>query len=110
MACPDCAAARVALPAGMERGARPASGAMSEFEPVSYDYCQFYCVFALASMYVAMLMTGWGSDAVEKVSWFRGGCRENGRARAGGLERRAAAALCCAVHALAALPLPTPYL
>ncbi len=26
---------------------------------------QFYLVFALASMYIAMLMTGWGSQAGE---------------------------------------------
>ncbi len=47
--------------------------AMSEFIPVSYSYLQFYLVFALASMYIAMLMTGWGSGGVLKdqidVGW-----------------------------------------
>lgn len=49
--------------------ARPAASdkAMSEFEPVTYSYAQFYLVFALASMYIAMLMTGWGSGAEAKV-------------------------------------------
>lgn len=41
--------------------------AMDEFEPVTYSYAQFYLVFALASMYIAMLMTGWGSGAEAKV-------------------------------------------
>lgn len=40
--------------------------------PVSYNYVQFYAVFALASMYIAMLMTGWGQgiqkDLVD-VGW-----------------------------------------
>lgn len=34
-------------------------------EQVTYNYSQFYLVFALASMYIAMLMTGWGSQAGE---------------------------------------------
>ena len=58
------AAAIARTRAGMER--RGGAGAISEFEPVSYSYSQFYLVFALASMYIAMLMTGWGS-VVEKV-------------------------------------------
>lgn len=28
-----------------------------------YCYAQFYAVFALASMYIAMLMTGWARPA-----------------------------------------------
>jgi hypothetical protein len=47
--------------------------AMAEFVPVSYSYLQFYLVFALASMYLAMLMTGWGSGGEQKdqidVGW-----------------------------------------
>lgn len=41
-------------------------------QPVSYNYGQFYAVYALASMYIAMLMTGWGEgfqkDVVD-VGW-----------------------------------------
>jgi hypothetical protein len=56
---------------------RPQQGsgdkAMSEFEPVTYSYAQFYLVFALASSYIAMLMTGWGSGAEAKVrqAWIK---------------------------------------
>lgn len=35
-------------------------------KPVSYNYSMFHLIFALASMYIAMLMTGWGSDEQEK--------------------------------------------
>lgn len=31
--------------------------------PVTYNYAFFHLIFALASMYIAMLMTGWGSVA-----------------------------------------------
>jgi len=34
-----------------------------EFEEVDYSYSFFHFVFSLACMYVAMLMTGWGSPA-----------------------------------------------
>lgn len=53
----------------MERGSGGSGGgaapgaALSEFEPPSYSYAQFHAIFALASLYVAMLMTGWGSAA-----------------------------------------------
>ena len=33
--------------------------------PVSYSYSFFHFIFALASMYLAMLMTGWGLHNVE---------------------------------------------
>ena len=33
--------------------------------PVSYSYSFFHFIFALASMYLAMLMTGWGMHNVE---------------------------------------------
>lgn len=50
----------------MERGRGGEAGAaLSEYVPVTYSYTQFYLVFALASMYIAMLMTGWGSGAEE---------------------------------------------
>ncbi len=42
-------------------------------EPVTYNYVQFYIIFALASMYTGMLMTGWGSGTIQKdmidVGW-----------------------------------------
>ncbi|GMH44341.1 hypothetical protein BSKO_12275 [Bryopsis sp. KO-2023] len=46
--------------------------AMDEFEPVTYNYSFFHAIFAVASMYVAMLMTDWGTNEEEKlmdVSW-----------------------------------------
>jgi hypothetical protein len=50
---------------------------------------QFYLVFALASMYIAMLMTGWGSQAGEakvrraRPAGGRGGLPTLGEARPG---------------------------
>jgi len=38
----------------------------SSVQPVSYSYTQFYLIFALASMYVGMLMTGWGDGKMQK--------------------------------------------
>ncbi|CAD7700183.1 unnamed protein product, partial [Ostreobium quekettii] len=46
--------------------------AMDEFEPVAYSYSLFHAVFALASMYMAMLMTSWGTGeggALIDVGW-----------------------------------------
>jgi hypothetical protein len=47
--------------------------AIEEFEPVTYNYSFFHLIFALASMYIAMLMTGWGTGAEERdlidVGW-----------------------------------------
>ncbi len=47
---------------------------MEEFQPVTYNYSFFHLIFALASCYIAMLMTGWGTGAEEKdlidVGWF----------------------------------------
>ena len=47
--------------------------AMDEFEPVAYNYSFFHLIFALASMYIGMLMTGWGTGVEEKemidVGW-----------------------------------------
>jgi hypothetical protein len=48
-------------------------GAMEEFQPVTYNYSFFHLIFALASCYIAMLMTGWGTGAEERdlidVGW-----------------------------------------
>ena len=35
----------------------------SEFDPVDYSYAFFHFVFAVASMYITMLMTNWGSPS-----------------------------------------------
>lgn len=47
--------------------------AMDEFQLVTYSYSFFHLIFALASMYIAMLMTGWGTGAEERdlidVGW-----------------------------------------
>jgi hypothetical protein len=58
---------------GMSAGAGKGA-AMQDFEPVSYNLSFFHFIFSLASMYIAMLMTGWGQGAEEKdlldVGWF----------------------------------------
>jgi Serine incorporator (Serinc) len=41
------------FPVGPSKGA-----AMQDYEPVSYNYSWFHFIFSLASMYIAMLMTG----------------------------------------------------
>lgn len=47
--------------------------AAKEDDKVTYNYSFFHFVFALASMYIAMLMTGWGTGAEERdlidVGW-----------------------------------------
>eukprot|EP00873_Tetraselmis_striata_P044677 jgi/Tetstr1/464941/TSEL_009675.t1 len=47
--------------------------AMDEFEPVSYNYSFFHFIFSLASMYLGMLLTGWGVGVEAKdqidVGW-----------------------------------------
>ncbi len=57
---------------GGRQGARE-SRALDEFTPVTYNYSFFHLIFALASMYIGMLMTGWGTGAEEKdlmdVGW-----------------------------------------
>ncbi|KXZ45723.1 hypothetical protein GPECTOR_51g709 [Gonium pectorale] len=67
---PDVAeATREAVTGGATRVESPAASSA----PVSYNYSFFHLIFALASMYIAMLMTGWGSVAQEKdridVGW-----------------------------------------
>ena len=46
---------------------------MDDFKPVTYNYSFFHLIFALASCYIAMLMTGWGTGAEERdlidVGW-----------------------------------------
>ncbi|KAI8465487.1 MAG: serine incorporator/TMS membrane protein [Monoraphidium minutum] len=50
-----------------------AAAALDEYSPVSYNYSFFHLIFALASMYIAMLMTGWGAVEQDKdrldVGW-----------------------------------------
>lgn len=46
----------------------------SEARPVAYNYTFFHLIFALASMYSAMLLTGWtgsnaGSSELVDVGW-----------------------------------------
>eukprot|EP00200_Dunaliella_tertiolecta_P011069 CAMPEP_0202381332 /NCGR_PEP_ID=MMETSP1127-20130417/34960_1 /ASSEMBLY_ACC=CAM_ASM_000462 /TAXON_ID=3047 /ORGANISM="Dunaliella tertiolecta, Strain CCMP1320" /LENGTH=438 /DNA_ID=CAMNT_0048980259 /DNA_START=170 /DNA_END=1486 /DNA_ORIENTATION=+ len=50
--------------ASREGGMRPGQ-ALEDFTPVTYNYSFFHLIFALASMYIAMLMTGWGSSYQE---------------------------------------------
>ena len=39
------------------------AAALSDYAPVPYSYSFFHLIFALASMYMAMLFTGWGAAA-----------------------------------------------
>jgi hypothetical protein len=59
--------------AGMTRDAASPAHKDQDREAVTYNYVQFYIIFALASMYTGMLMTGWGSGRIEKdlidVGW-----------------------------------------
>jgi serine incorporator 1/3 len=53
---------------------RPADAGTEELNmPVTYNYSFFHLVFALASTYIAMLLTGWGQGSEEKalmdISW-----------------------------------------
>ena len=46
------------------RGPAPgaaARAALEDYSPVPYNYSFFHLIFALASMYMAMLFTGWGT-------------------------------------------------
>jgi len=64
----EVGASKPTAAAGNEGGA-----AMEEFQPVTYNYSFFHLIFALASCYIAMLMTGWGTGAEERdlidVGW-----------------------------------------
>lgn len=50
-----------------------AKAAIEDYQPITYNYSFFHLIFALASMYIAMLMTGWGAVEQEKdrldVGW-----------------------------------------
>ena len=48
---------------GLRRGER----AIDEFKPVPYNYSFFHVIFSLASLYVAMLLTSWGTEDNESV-------------------------------------------
>ena len=52
------------------RGPAPgtaAAAALVDYSPIPYNYSFFHLIFALASMYMAMLFTGWGTaSAMEK--------------------------------------------
>jgi hypothetical protein len=52
-----------ALRAAAEKAPGAGGSALDDFTPVTYNYSFFHFIFALASMYIAMLMTGWGSAA-----------------------------------------------
>jgi hypothetical protein len=57
----------------MSRGASDHNIKNADRDLVTYNYVQFYMMFALASMYTGMLMTGWGSGTIQKdmidVGW-----------------------------------------
>eukprot|EP00210_Caulerpa_lentillifera_P001302 g1255.t1 len=51
----------------------PVPTSMNEFTPVPYNYSFFHMIFSLSSLYVAMLLTSWGTDDTDGikvgVSW-----------------------------------------
>ena len=47
---------------------RSGNDAIVDYEPVSYNYSFFHMTFALAAMYVAMLMTGWSTSSALEVN------------------------------------------
>lgn len=61
------------LPEGTAPALAPVEDKGKEGAEVTYNYSFFHLIFALASMYVAMLMTGWGAVEQEKdridVGW-----------------------------------------
>ena len=60
----------VVPPPSGQTASRPPAAApniVDEFTPISYNYAFFHLIFALASMYIAMLMTGWGSQVRTKM-------------------------------------------
>ncbi|GBG63476.1 hypothetical protein CBR_g38094 [Chara braunii] len=71
---PMLAPNRVAMGDGKDAGGDEEEGTSSvsfrrrrrdDPHPVSYNYSFFHIIFALASMYSAMLLTGWGREATE---------------------------------------------
>jgi len=69
------AAAEAPAQASVSRESASGAGkaAIQDYEPITYNYSFFHLIFALASMYIAMLMTGWGAVEQEKdrldVGW-----------------------------------------
>jgi serine incorporator 1/3 len=59
--------------AGTAPAAGGAGGGAAEYAPIPYNYSFFHLIFALASMYIAMLLTGWGAVEQERdrvdVGW-----------------------------------------
>eukprot|EP00889_Picochlorum_renovo_P000144 jgi/Picre1/27174/NNA_000143.t1 len=53
--------------AGMTRDAASPAHKDQDREAVTYNYVQFYIIFALASMYTGMLMTGWGMVESKRI-------------------------------------------
>ena len=45
-----------------QRTSRGDERALDEFKPVAYNYSFFHLIFSLASLYVAMLLTDWGTN------------------------------------------------
>lgn len=58
---------------GAGGGQSSSKAAIDDYAPITYNYSFFHLIFALASMYIAMLMTGWGAVEQEKdrldVGW-----------------------------------------
>ncbi len=50
------------------RAASRSAPTADELTPVTYNYSFFHLIFALASMYIAMLMTGWGTQVRKIIS------------------------------------------
>ena len=60
--------AATTAPGGAGAMQRPAAdtGDSASDKPVTYNYSFFHLVFALASTYIAMLLTGWGAASQER--------------------------------------------
>ncbi|KAK9137167.1 hypothetical protein Sjap_007761 [Stephania japonica] len=71
---PKSGASRPLLESNTIEDGKNRKGTEAEAQPVSYSYSFFYLIFALASMYAGMLLTGWtsaqsgGSELID-VGW-----------------------------------------
>ncbi|KAK9161305.1 hypothetical protein Syun_007646 [Stephania yunnanensis] len=71
---PKSGASRPLLESDTIEDGKNRKGTEAEAQPVSYSYSFFYLIFALASMYAGMLLTGWtsaqadGSELID-VGW-----------------------------------------